>query len=223
MVKLALEENVLHIQEDTPPAKQISLRLDALRLVILFVPPRFKGPGVETTAQQSLVDLERPSDQDLPALLEQLSTRGAGLGETRLFLEDYRGQYASISLQDAQANGIDLLAELSRYRQVRREKLAGWARNSPGLIITGAQGDRITLNPVGARLGAADSVAWADLDRIEIKARSAEKLSAYHFIPRQEQGSQTFSVRMPEEKAALFTAECTFWRSLAGRELPRPF
>ncbi len=218
MVNLTLEENKLHVTPAPAEAPTVSLRLDSLRIVFLFVPETCDWRFVEATAGRNLVNLEELADEDLAELTGQASALGAEAGGFSLLLEDYTGRSASISLADVRASGVDLLGELSRHREVRRGKLAEWMRAGPGLIVTGALGDRVTLDPKGVQAIGGERMPWEELDRIECEPNPAEDLHGYRFIPRPDSASSEFSMRIPDRKAELFTAEYTFWRSVSRRQ-----
>ncbi len=216
MARLTLEGRTLTICEDGQPPKTISLHLDALRLVFLLVPA---GHSLANEgAERSVVDLDALSHDDLTSLLARLAPADG----SRLFLEDYMGRYVSVSLQDAAESGVDLLAELATHRRTRRDKLADWSRNAPGLIITGAQGDHVTLNLDGVRAGVHGFVSWADLHHVDVTGGASERLSTYRFVPIRGR-AKAFSVRMPRGKATLFAAEFAFWRELARRQAESPW
>ncbi len=216
MAKLNCEEGRLTIIEEGQPAKTLSLQLDALRVVFLLVPAGH--PLAEDGAERSFVDLDAFTADELAKLVTHLSPEDG----SRLFLEDYVGRYASISLQDAAESGVDLLAELAEHRQSRRAKLADWSRNAPGLIITGAQGDHVTLNLDGVRGSAGRFLAWKDLARVDVRGEAAAHVSKYRFVPHRGP-SRAFSVSIPRGKATLFAAEFAFWRSLAERQAENPW
>lgn len=216
MAKLTLEESTLTITEDGEPPKTISLQLDALRLVFLLVPA---GHSLaDDGAERSFVDLDALSCDELDSLIANLSPDDG----SRVFLEDYVGRYASVSLKDAAESEVDLLVQLREHRRSRREKLADWSRNAPGLIITGVKGDHVTLNLDGVRAGGRGFVAWEDLDRVVVGGRARERLSTYRFVPNRGR-AKAFSVRMPRGKATLFAAEFAFWRALAQRQAENPW
>jgi len=222
MVNLTLEGDRLHIAERSEADPAVSLRLDCLRIVFLFAPETCDWRFVQPAAGRGLTNLEQLSQEDLSDLTGKASALGADAGEFSLFLEDYCGRSASISVADIGESGIDVLGELSRHREARRARLVDWTRGSPGLILTGALGDRVTLDAKGVRAGDIEFMPWRDLDRIEMESEPAEDLNDYHFFPRPGSTSSEFSVRMPGRKAAFFAAEYTFWRSLGVRQAPGP-
>lgn len=217
MAKLTLEGQTLTVTEDDQPSRKVSLPLDALRLVFLLVPA---GHSLaDSDAERSFIDLDALTQDEYSDLVARLSSEPDA--ELRLFLEDYVGRYASISLQDVHESGVDLLAELGQHRSARRDKLANWSRNPPGLIITGAKGDNVTLNIDGVRAGSHGFVAWDDLARVDVRSGSADTPSTYRFVPHRG-GVKAFSVRIPRGKSTLFAAEFTFWRALAQRHAENP-
>jgi hypothetical protein len=185
-------------------------------MVFLFMPCSHDCPFAEPTAGYNVVNLEELSGDDLSALLEQLSDLEVDAGEAKLFLEDYAGRYALVTLQDIRESQVDLLPQLAGNRGARRDKLTDWARNAPALLFTGARGDMVAFDVRGVRIGAR-FVAWADLNSVQLHAGSSDDPSAYHLIPQRGSSSDALVVRIPGPKAELFIAECTFWRSLAGR------
>lgn len=217
MAKLKLEESKLHVTEGITSAAKVSLPLDALRVVSLSMPERYNSPFAEKAADRNYVDLEELSDEELAELTGRLSTRRMGISRFKLFLEDYSGHYASVSLKDIRDGRVNLFEELANHRKTRREKLASWTRNVPGLIVTGVDGDMATFDLQGVRSGADQFIAWEDLDRLEVRPVKKRDLSAYHFYARRGSGRKKFVVRVPSGKAELFLAEYAFWRSLAQR------
>ncbi len=218
MVNLSLEENKLLVTPDSEGARTLSLRLDWLRIVFLFAPRSCRWPYVQKTDGRALANLEELSDEEMADLAAKASALGARAREYSLLLEDYSGHSTSLSLEDVAHSGVDLLGELSRYRSARRERLAGWTRSNPGLVVTGALGDHATLDPKGVR-ATGKFMPWRDLDRIEMTADAGDGLSGYRFIPRAGCASSELSVRMPGPKGELFTAEYTFFRSVADGRL----
>ena len=220
MATLALEGNTLHVTHGPPPARTVSLPLDALRLACLFVPRQRRPRFPQTGDPQDPVDLHELSDGQVARVREELAAAGAG--QCALFLEDYAGRYATIPWPDVEQSGVDLLAELARRRQTHRDRRAEWTRNAPGLILTGVSGDKATFDGQGVRAGARRFLAWEDLDRAEIRPGPKENTRACHFIPRPESRRRPFAVRIPDGKADLFLAECAFWRALAREQAQRP-
>ncbi len=219
MVNLSLEESRLLVTPDSAGAPTLSLRLDCLRIVFLFAPRTCRWPYIQKTDGRALANLEELSDEQMADLAGKAAALGAKASEYSLLLEDYSGRSASISLADVASSGVDLLGELSRHRAVRRDRLAEWTRSNPGLVVTGALGDRATLDPKGVRGTGSGFMPWRDLERIEMTTDAAEGLNGYRFIPRAGCASSEFSVRIPGPKAELFRAEYTFFRSLAEGRL----
>ncbi|HPL28953.1 MAG TPA: hypothetical protein PLG21_12960, partial [Anaerolineae bacterium] len=205
MAKLSLEESVLTITADSPTPKPASLRLDALRLVFLVVPAGHSLGG--SISQRTFVDLDELGSSEYACLTERIAA--APLDGLALFLNDYMGRYATITLQDATESGLDLLAELRAQRDARRKRLAEWSRNAPGLIISGVEGDQATFNLDGVRAGARCFVAWEDVERLDMRAGSVGQPNVYRFVAKPGRG-EAFSVRMPQPKADHFRAEYAF-------------
>ncbi len=217
MAKLMLDENTptLIITRTLAP-KKVSLRLDALRIVLLFMPGDRDWRYAQTTAHHALIDLNILAAADMAVLREELAEVEEA-AEIKLFLEDYAGHYATLTLQDIRESEIDLLQELAEHRRARRDRLAGWTRNVPTLIITGFDGDMATFDSEGIRVGPDSFLPWAELDQVTIQSGPEDGVAAYHLVPRQGLQSE-YVVRMPDRKGYLFLAECTFWRTLAARQ-----
>jgi hypothetical protein len=215
MAKLVLEEGTLHVTEGITSAPKVSLPLDALRIVALFMPGRYSSPFAERAADRNYINLDELSTEELAELTGRLSSRRMGISRFMLFMEDYSGHYASVSLKDMRDGEVDLFAELANHRKDREEKLGHWTRNVPGLIVTGVDGEMATFDLQGIRASTEEFIPWQNLDRLEVRLLKRQDLSAYHFYARRGSGSRKFVVRIPNTKTQLFLAEYTFWRSLA--------
>lgn len=220
MAKLTLEEATLHIEKCPEPPATVTLSLTALRLVSLFMPPE-DSLRLGGDADLGLVDLETVTDEGLAEFVAHVATLEAEGAPCALFLEDYAGRYASISIQDIRDSGIALFEEIHRYRGQRRAKLASWAKSMLGLVVTGLQGDMVTFDLEGVRASSCQFLAWKDLDRIDVHSGPAEE-STYRFIPREGVPAEGFSGRIPARKARLLMAEHAFWRSLSRRQTEDP-
>jgi hypothetical protein len=216
MARLTLEEGTLQVTRDSP-LKPVSLRLDALRLVSLFLPGNLNWQHAETAADCGLIDLNEIDSADLAQLVEELATvEGEDAAGIRLFLEDYSGRYVTLTLPEIRESEVDLLQELAEHRRARRDRLAGWTRNVPGLIVTGLEGDMATFDLEGIRTGPDRFLSWEDLAGLEIREGAPEGPADYRLIPRRGHGARHV-VRIPRRKAQLFLAEFAFWRSLAAQ------
>jgi len=219
MVNLTLEKDKLLVTLGSEPVRTWTVRLNALRKVFLFMPGQYRWHCSRTTVGHNVANLDGLSAEDLADLLARLTALETSRDEFKLLLEDYFGHCLVLSLAEMDASGIDLLAQLDGYRQERRQKVAEWTRHGPGLIITGALGDKATLGPEGVRCGHVDPfMAWSELDRVEVRADRQAGLDAYRFVPKPGSGCHEFTVRMPTLKAQPFMAEYTFWHSRALRQ-----
>ncbi|MDI7277875.1 MAG: hypothetical protein QME94_17990 [Anaerolineae bacterium] len=214
MVNLTLVDTKLHVAASSEAAPTTSLRLDSLRIVVLFTPDTCDWHFVEASSGRSLANLERLSPDELSELCGKAADLGPEAGEFSLLLQDYAGHSACIPVADICESGLDLFGELTRYRDSRRARLAEWTRCPPTLIVVGAQGDGAALGQRGVRPTGGELMPWADLERVEVEPAPAQGLDGYRFVPRAGSGRSEFSVRMPSRKAELFVAEVAFWRSL---------
>ncbi len=222
MISFTLQDGKLLVELASDPPRTWTLRLNALRKVFLFMPRKYKWHCTETTVGHSTANLDDLSAEEHADLLGKLSGVEAGRDKFDLLLEDYLGHCVILSLADIDASGIDLLGQLGEYRRERRQKAVEWTRHGPGLIITGALGDRATLGPQGARSHHTDPyMPWTDLDRVEVESDGKAGLDAYRFVPKPGAG-HAFTVRMPAQKAEPFMAEYTFWHSRALHQADGP-
>jgi len=219
MAKLTLAKATLHIEQGTEPPATVTLSLTALRLVSLFMPPE-DSLRLGGDADPGIVDLEMVTDKGLAESAAHVATLEAEGAPCTLFLEDYAGRYASIC-KDIQDSGIALFEEIHRHRGQRRAKLASRAGNRLGLVVTGFQGDMVTLALDGVRASSSRFLAWKGLDGIDVHSGPAEE-STYRFIPREGVPGEGFSGRIPASKARLLMAEHAFWRSLSRRQTEDP-
>lgn len=217
MAKLMLDEHTptLKVTRTTAP-KNVSLRLDALRIVLLFMPGDCDWRHAQKTAHYGLIDLNALDSTELTSLREDLAEVEEP-SEVKLFLEDYAGHHTTLTLEDLRNSEVDVMHELAEHRRTRRDKLASWTRNVPALIITGFDGDMATFDPEGVRVGPDRFLPWEKLEQITVRDASDEGFAAYHLMPQSGHGAE-YVVRMPERKAYLFLAECTFWRTLAEQQ-----
>lgn len=220
MAKLTLEEATLLIEQCPESSDTVSLSFTALRLMFLFLPPEHSlciggdaGPGI--------VDLEAITDDGWAEFTAQLHALEAKGASCTLFLMDYAGRYASISLEDIRDSGIALLEEVHRYRGERWGKLADWSKNMPSLIVVGLGGDKVTFGLDGVRASADQFLAWEGLERLDVRKGPAEEYT-YCFITKQGVCGDGFSGRIPATKARVLLAECAFWRTLARRQAEDP-
>jgi len=219
MISLALEGDRLHVEHGSLPAQNLTLRLNTLRKVFLFMPSQYTWHCAETTDSHNAANLDDLSADEFADLLARLGTVEAGRDGFRLLLEDYLGHCLVVSLAEVDASGLDLLRQLGQHRRERRQRALDWTRHGPGLIITGAKGESATLGPQGARCHHTDPyMPWADLDRVEVQPDTEAGLDAYRFVPKPGTAGREFTVRMPAEKAEPFMAEYAFWRSRALRQ-----
>lgn len=218
MMSISLQDGNLQVAQGPEPQRPLSLSLNTLRKVFLFMPKKYTWHCAPTTVGHSSVNLDDLSDDDLADLLARLSRLKADRARFNLFLENYLGRCVVLSLAEIDGSGIDLLAELGQHRQERRQRVADWTKHGPGLVITGALGDNATLGPQGVRKNPGPLMAWKELDRVEVESDAQAEHDIYRFVPKPGSASSAFTVRMPAKKAESFMAEYTFWHSLALRQ-----
>lgn len=215
MARLTLDERALHIKREARP-KPVSLRLQTLRLVSLFIPGSYDWNHAQEAAHYRLIDLDSLNSVEYAALVEELAAvPEEDSAEVRLFLEDYTGRHVTLTLQEIRASDIDLLEEIRDHRRERRDRLARWMRNVPDLIVTGIEGDMAIFDLDGIRTGSDRFLPWSEFGEIEAREGATEDSRVYRLRPRSGRG-EGHVVRMPRRKAHLFLAECVFWRALGN-------
>jgi len=226
MIKLGLRDSTLTARKGL--WQNVSLPLNALRLITMIIPGTFSWRVVQSSQQQGYYNLDLLAESAFEALLKELAemTAAASPGHLRgikFCLMDYEGHWTIFSLGDVSRSRVPFLETIGRCRPRRLEKLNAWLDSRPETRLTGGLGSRAVLNREGFRRGENRFVAWKDVEKIRVE--SVNFAHALLVLPKGRSGSMwdfkryAFSVRnIADKKKELYLAECAFWQALSTRE-----
>lgn len=209
MGSIKLEGNALLIAGSKSSDPALTLHLDDLRLVFLFLPQQFKWRIISPSeTQYRYLDVDALSDEEFSLLAGELRQQQTLLGGSFLLvLKDYGGHSVTLPLKDFVQDGLDIFAELARSRGTRVAKREAWLQQSPHVTV-----NNITFDLHQAQQGTGKAVPWHALERIEInQTQSLGTNNYFHFIPLQK-GIKKFFQGVPSNQIEAFLAEIHFWR-----------
>ncbi len=219
MATILLEGTCLNIvSKGLFSSKTVSLPLDSLRLIYLFLPETFKLRIVQTNVQYHYVNLGPLANEAYVELSVLLSQQDAYNRERiHIVLKDFSGQEATISLKELTSNGINLFPHFAQYRRARNQKLNTWLQGNPhvkfGLnMVIGADG-----------IGTPNKsywMTWNALDKFTIFSTGSATI--FNFIPTKASQIKQFGAGgIPVAQTQSNLAEIDFWRALAQPKAER--
>ena len=206
MGKVTLEGKDLHVA--LAGNQTMTSSLASLRAAYLFLPKTFKWRVVLPSQHEyRWVEVEAMSSEEVELLRTQLGQLGGLLSKDFLFvLKDFAGQSAAISLKDFKDAGIDILAELARYKDGWEGQRAEWLAGDPQVVFSNVAFSQHQVQQ-GSRI-----IPWPVLDRIELtQTQSLGTTSYFRFIPVKKQGAKLIAQGMPPARMPEFIAEYDFW------------
>lgn len=203
--------------------KAVSISLDSLRLIYLFLPETFKWRVVQTNVQYRYINLETLSDESYSEISNLLLQQDSySLGNTHIVLKDFSGQEVSTSFKALASNRIDLLSELTQYRIIRGEKLGIWLLGNPQVKFARPPmiGAGYIISVSG--IGTSDKGYWIPWDALEkFTIFSTRSSTIFTFIPTKASKIGKFGAAFPLEQTHSWLAEFEFWRTLARPKAER--
>ncbi len=150
---------------------RVSLALDSLRLLAVWIPESKAWRGLWSTSEQSSMLLDLLDDGSYAgatrALANPLSLlpevvaghrlterdRLDALSSIEVLLEDHEGRHVSLDLTQIDLSGCDLFAVLAKCRTRRRERLDAWVAGQPTKDLPGRFWGSVQLGLDGIRKG----------------------------------------------------------------------
>jgi hypothetical protein len=220
--KVALEGETLTFRRGRLSSETESLPLDALRLVYLFFPTQFNWrPLRQSKYRYQYQNLDALSDDAFSELRAAISEQpGFLVGDFSFVLADFQGRVVKILWKRLSADGIDLMTEIRRHRETRREKLARWLEENPSITIEAKGGSfraSISVNAAGVAQGSKKFIPWNDLEKIEMsRVQSFVEAHYFRFVPHKAGRRKKIITGVSPKQAEACLAELDFWQS-AGR------
>lgn len=221
MGKIKINGNQLMVKEGI--FKKITLSMDSLRLVYLFLPESVKSWFVvSSTSGIESYDLDSVSNDNIESMTRKFDDmirqesyfKLAGI---KLCLADYNNRGTIVPFKYFKSCKVDIFSHLLRYRRERVTRREEWLKTNPEVELRGVMGQRATVDAKGFRRGK-KSIGWKDVGEIQLDTNN---LNTHLLIVPKGVGSGFFSMKkykyfltVQQSKKVLYVAECNFWRSL---------
>jgi hypothetical protein len=212
MTKITLEGAVLNVSTKSLfSTKTVSLPIDSLRLVYLFLPKSFQWRIVQTNVQYRYINLHTLSEESFLELSKLLLKQDSyNLERTQIVLKDFSDQEVTMSLKELAADQINIFPQFAQYRSMLREKLANWLRGDPQV--------KFGLNMIISATGVGYPnksywMPWNALDKFTMFSTGSATI--FNFIPTKASGLKQFGAGgIPIAQTQSWLAELEFWRAL---------
>jgi len=216
MTNITLEGTTLHVNtKGLFSAKTISLALDELRLVYLFLPETFKWRFIQTNVQYHYINLNTLTEESFIELSKLfLQQDSYTLGRTQIILKDFSDREVAISLKELTSNQINIFTQLAPFRTIGREKLSNWLRSNPQVKF----GLNMVISAAGVGyLNKSYWMPWNALDKFTIFSTGSATI--FNFIPTKASGLKQFGAGgIPVAQTQSCLAELEFWHVVGQQE-----
>ncbi len=233
--KFTLSDNLLEFKQGM--FKKISLPLDSLRIVTLFLPGSSKWRIFFSTSESEYINLDLLPEENFSGIIKSLTEIWDKLSEQtdkkitdrdklsaldciKLYLVDYDNNFAGISLKDIKLSNVDFFEKLSSNRKERINRLEKWKGSNPEVVIKGSWGSTAVLSKEGFKKGK-NLMPWNEVDTIyEETSHSLTSMTTLYVLPKGvKSGLFSFKkfgygMRVPTKQKELYKVECNFFRNI---------